>query len=117
MFHTEIDIDKKGNKHTHFYLTQGDTAVIISTPTKNGENIDISDVLKCMFKLEDDNKKGILAKQFEPAGDVFSIRLESEETTRFPVETLTYEIEYTFIDGTVNTPNRWKFDVDDQNSN
>ena len=117
MFYTQIDTDKKGRKHTHIFLTQGDTAIIKSTPRRNGEVIDISGVSKCMFKIEDENKKGILAKPFEPNEGIFSVRLESEETTLFPVETLTYEIEYTFIDGTVNTPNRWKFDVDEQNSN
>ena len=117
MLNWNIETDKWGNKQVRFFLTQGDTATIISNPTKNGEPIDLSNVSKCMFKLADSDNKGVFSKEFTPQDGYFSVTLESAETSTLPIDTLTYEVEYTFTDGTVNTPNRWKFDITDQNNN
>lgn len=116
MFFSKIETDKYGHQQVHFYLTQGDTGTIKSTPTQNGELIDLSNVVKCVFKLADSDNNGIFSQDFKPEDDVFSVTLESKDTANFPIDTLTYEVEYTFVDGVVNTPNRWKFDVLEQNN-
>ena len=51
MFKREIETDKFGNNQAHFYLTQGDSCTIYSTPYKNGEKLPVSEVEKCIFKL------------------------------------------------------------------
>lgn len=114
MFKSEIVTDKYGNLQTNFILTQGDTATIKSRPTKNKELINFDLVEKCMFKLSDSDYTEILAKEFIRGEDRYSVTLETEETTLLPVDKLIYEVEYTFTDGTVNTPNKGVFEVTDQ---
>lgn len=114
MFKSEIVTDKYGNPQTNFILTQGDTATIKSRPTKNKELIKFDLVEKCMFKLSDSDYSEILAKEFTRGGEIYSVTLESEETTLLPVDKLIYEVEYTFTDGTVNTPNKGVFEITDQ---
>lgn len=114
MFFSKQVTDKYGNKQVEFYLTQGDTAMFKSTPTKNGELIDFSSILKCVFKVSDSDYNEIFSKEFEKDTENFSVTLESNETSKFPIDTLIYEVEYTFIDGVVNTPNQGKLKILDQ---
>lgn len=114
MFFSEITTDKYGISHKDFYLTQGDTATIKSTPTQNGVPIDFDLIDKCLFKISDEDYKELLNKQFTREENDYSVTLESEDTYELPVEPLIYEVEYTFVDGTVNTPNNGKFEILDQ---
>lgn len=114
MFFSKVVTDKYGHSEKDLYLTQGDTATITSVPKQNGVLIDFTLIDKCIFKISDYEYKEIFQKECEELTDKYSVTLESEETFDLPIDTLRYEVEYTFIDGTVNTPNQGKFIVLDQ---
>lgn len=115
MLYSTIKTNKYGDSQISFYLTQGDTADFTAIPkTKDGEMLDLSLIEKCLFKLSDENWKEIFIKPFEKSEDGFKIRLESEETAKIPVGDYIYEVEYTFADGSVNTPNQSAFSIMDQ---
>lgn len=117
MFFSKDTTDRYGNAQKKFYLTQGDTATIKSTPTYNGELIDFDLISKCIFKLSDADYNELFQKEFTREDEGYSVTLESEDTSSLPIDTLFYEIEYTFVDGTVNTPNQGDFDILDQVQN
>lgn len=114
MFFSKTITDKYGNSQKTFYLTQGDTATFKSIPTRNGELIDFALIDKCVFKISDGDYKEILQKEFTEEEGKFSVTLTSEDTATLPIESLIYEIEYTFLDGTVNTPNQGILTILDQ---
>lgn len=114
MFKSEIVTDKYGNQQTNFILTQGDTATIKSRPTRNKEPISLDLIDKCIFKLSGSDYIEIFSKEFDKGEDRYSVTLETEETSILPVDKLIYEVEYTFTDGTVNTPNKGTFEITDQ---
>lgn len=114
MFKREIETDKFGNNQSHFYLTQGDSCTIYSTPYKNCEKLPVSEVEKCIFKLSNSDYVEEFRKEMQLEDDKFILRLTSEETGKFTIDTHLYEIEYTLVGGAINTPNQWKFDVLDQ---
>lgn len=114
MLYTETKTNKYGDTQINFYLTQGDTANFVATPMSDGALIDLSLISKCVFKLSDDSYKQVFAKDFTKTEDGFSVRLESEDTATIPVGSYIYEIEYTFVDGSVNTPNQSNFEILDQ---
>lgn len=114
MFFSKIVKDKYGYEQKIFYLTQGDTATFESIPTKDGTLIDMSLVEKCLFKISDIDFKEIIQKEFERGTGSFLVTLESEDTFNLPVDKLVYEVEYTFVDGTVNTPNQGTLMILDQ---
>lgn len=115
MLYSTIKTNKYGDSQISFYLTQGDTADFTAVPkTKDGQMVDLSLINKCLFKLSDENWQEIFVKPFETSEDGFKIRLESEETAKIPVGDYIYEVEYTFADGSVNTPNQSAFSIMDQ---
>lgn len=115
MFKAVREIDKYGDEQVKFILTQGDTAVLWSIPKKDGETISFDLIDKCLLKFSKrDNNKEIFSKEFENRDTYFAVRVESWESKELPLETLIYEIEYTFKDGTVNTPNRYYWTITDQ---
>ena len=114
MFKAVKETDKYGKVQTHFYLTQGDTCVIRSTPYKDGQKLEPDKVEKCLFKLSDTEYVEQFQKEMVLEGDKFVLRLTHDETSKFAIETHMYEIEYTLLGGAVNTPNQWKFDITDQ---
>ena len=114
MFSSETTTDRYGNSQKNFYLTQGDTATIKSTPTRSGELVDFDLISKCLFKLADADYNELFQKEFSREASDYSVTLESTETAGLPIDTLIYEIEYTFTDGTVNTPNQGDFVILDQ---
>ena len=115
MLYSEIVNTKYGGQQINFYLTQGDTADFTATPKmSDGTIVDFSLIDKCMFKLSDENYQEIFSKEFEKQESNFHVKLTSEETTKIPVGQYIYEVEYTFTDGTVNTPNQSNFEILDQ---
>lgn len=114
MFFSRTITDRFGYSQKNFYLTQGDTATIRSVPTKDGELIDFDSISKCRFKLSHDNYVEIFSKDFTPDTGYYTVTLETTDTEDLPLETLIYEVEYTFADGTVNTPNQGNFTILDQ---
>lgn len=114
MFKSVREEDKYGKTQVRFYLTQGDSAVIYSTPYKDNMKLNVDLVDKCIFKLSNQNYEEEFRKDMFLENDKFVLRLTSEETTKFSVDTHIYEIEYTLNGGIVNTPNQWKFDITDQ---
>ena len=116
MFKSTIETDKYGDNQKHYYLTQGDSFTIYATPKKDGQAISLDLISVCKFKLSD----SAYVKEFEKeltkneTAKRFELNVTSEESTNFDVASHIYEIEYTFKDGIVQTPNQWKFDVLDQ---
>lgn len=94
----------------NFYLTKGDTATITSVPKdENKELVDFSLIAKCEFRLLQDEKE-VFVKQFVQNSDNFSVRIESDESN-IDTDTYTYTVKYTFVDGSVATPNRGMFTI------
>lgn len=115
MLYSEIINTRYGGQQLNFYLTQGDTADFTAVPKmSDGTMLDLSLISKCVFKLSDENYQEIFSKEFERLDDGFHVRLTSEETTNIPIGEYIYEVEYTFTDGTVNTPNQSNFEILDQ---
>lgn len=116
MFKSEIENDKYGNSQTKFYLTQGDSCTIYSTPKRDGQAISLSLISEVKFKLSDSNYKQEFVKQLvaDTVNNKYILNLTSAETTLFDIATHIYEIEYTFVDGAVETTNQWKFQVINQ---
>lgn len=115
MLYSETVSTRYGGQQINFYLTQGDTADFTATPRmSDGTMLDLSLISKCMFKLSDENYQEVFSKEFEKTDTGFQVRLESAETTSIPVGEYIYEVEYTFTDGTVNTPNQSNFEILDQ---
>lgn len=115
MLYSEQITTKYGSKQIRFYLTQGDTAEFTAVPKmSDGTLADLNIITKCMFKLSDDSFKSVFAKEFTKTDSDFRVRLESEDTATIPVGSYIYEVEYTFADGTVNTPNQASFEILDQ---
>ena len=115
MLYSETVNTKYGGQQLNFYLTQGDTADFTAVPKlSDGTMLDLSLISKCMFKLSDENYQEVFSKEFEKTDTSFHVRLTSEETTTIAVGEYIYEVEYTFTDGTVNTPNQSNFEILDQ---
>lgn len=115
MLYSETVNTRYGGQQLNFYLTQGDTADFTAVPKmSDGSMVDLSLISKCMFKLSDENYQEVFSKEFEKTDDGFQVRLESDETTNIAVGEYIYEVEYTFTDGTVNTPNQSNFEILDQ---
>lgn len=115
MLYSETVNTRYGGQQLNFYLTQGDTADFTAVPKmSDGSMVDLSLISKCIFKLSDENYQEVFSKEFEKTDDGFQVRLESDETTNIAVGEYIYEVEYTFTDGTVNTPNQSNFEILDQ---
>lgn len=115
MFKSVKTQDGYGNKQTHYYLTQGDTCKITSTPYQNGEVV-TTGITKCVFKLATTDY--IAVKGFEeiemtkPTGsNSYELILSDTQTAKLKPGQYLYEIEYTLTDGSIATPNSWKFDI------
>lgn len=114
MLDSEVKKNSRGKTQKNFFLTQGDSATIYSTPKHNGSVIDISLVSKCVFKLSLDDYKQKFAKELDLQGDKYVLTLTSEDTNGLEITTYIYEFEYTFVDGSVNTPNMGEFTITEQ---
>ena len=96
----------------NFYLTRGDTATITSTPRdENKEIIEFGLIAKCEFILLEDDKE-IFSKEFHLGEDNLVVRIESSESD-IDADTYVYKVKYTFVDGSVATPNRGLFTIID----
>jgi len=118
MFRVTTETDKTYNKKQwRFWLTQGDSCTIRAIPKDdNGNLLDNDDIEKCRFTLADDDNVIVLEKDNLPYEDgKYVLRLTSEDTFPLDTDTYTYEFEYTLVGGEVHTPNRYKFEITDQN--
>ena len=117
MFVYEVEKDYFDKNQTHYWLTQGDSCGIISTPKDSeGNIIDPSQISFVKFKLIEPCTNKIV---FEKAMGLYStnkylLTLLSSESSELEVGKYNYEIEYTLSDGGVNTPNQWKFEIKPQ---
>ena len=114
MFKSVKETDKYGNEQTHYYLTQGDSCTITSTPYKDGEMVDVSEVSECKFKLASLDYNKEFGKDLYLSGDHFVLKLTHEDTKDWAVGQHIYEIEYLMKDDDVQTPHSWKFDIVNQ---
>lgn len=118
MFRWVKETDRTYNKtQWHFYLTQGDSCVIRFIPnTDDGSLLDLNDVQKCRFTIADGDDNIILEKDNLPLEDgKFVLRLLPEDTAALETGSYTYEFEVTLVGGGVHTPNRYKFEITEQN--
>ena len=114
MFIYEKETDRYEKVQTHYWLTQGDSCGIVSTPKDSeGNIISPSQISLVKFKLVDPcTSKVIYEKQMGIySTNKYLLNILSSESTEFPVGKYFYEIEYTLADGGVNTPNQWKFEI------
>lgn len=113
MFTSILEEDKYGISQKKFFLTQGDSCGIVSTPTnEDGEIVDASLIKKAVFKLMDNSYNISFEKELDFYKDgKYILHLTSEDTSKFSVGDHRYEIEYQLIDGGVNTTNSWKFTI------
>lgn len=95
-----------GELVTNLELRQGDTGLLRVNPkTKStGEPIDFNLIDKIVFKFSGDNYKEVYSKILEQYEDYFLLRVESHESVSFDADSFIYEIECTFMDGSVDTP-------------
>ena len=116
MFRAVTETDKTYNKiQKHYYLTQGDSKTIRSTPKDSAGNVIMPiDINKCIFKISDLDNNEELKKELPEEDGKYVCRLSSEDTAKLEVGKHIYEFEYTLVGGEVNTPNRWYFDITDQ---
>ena len=118
MFKVKTETDKTYNKiQWHFWLTQGDSCTIRAIPLdEDGNALSITDISKCRFTLADSDNKIVLEKDNLPAENgKYVLRLSTGDTANLSIDTFIYEFEYTLVGGEVHTPNRWQFDITDQN--
>lgn len=113
MFKSVKEQDSLGNKQTHYYLTQGDTCKITSTPYKDGEVL-TTGVSQCVFKLATPNY--IAVKNFEEVamtkvGNTYELNISDTQSASLTPGQYLYEIEYKMTDNSVATPHSWKFDI------
>lgn len=117
MFIYETEEDKYGKQQVHYWLTQGDTCGIISTPKNDdGTIVDpaLIDVVKFKLYKNDSSKECIFQKEMGLYDtNKYLFKMTSSENV-FDLGKYKYEIEYTFIDGDVNTPNQWYFEIIEQ---
>lgn len=134
MFKSTKEQDGYKNTQTHYYLTQGDSCSIVATPHKNGVDV-TNNVSMCLFKLGTSSNKQVDLAELDSKGEIikddkgnpqyifpitmekntsgsgFVLNLSSKITSRLTAGSYNYEIEYTMTDGSVQTPNAWKFDI------
>lgn len=111
MFKSVKEQDSFKNTQTHYYLTQGDSCVITSTPYRNGELVSTGEIEQCMFKLATSDYKLKFSKPMTVSQNgSYVLTLTSDETELLNAGSYIYEIEYT-IDGEDYTPHSWKFDI------
>lgn len=113
MFKSVKEQDSFKNTQTHYYLTQGDSCTITSTPYKNGE-IE-ANVSKCVFKLATSDYKAVKTIDMtKGTNGSYVLNLRSTDTAELNAGSYIYEIEYTIGTGEnaeVQTPHSWKFDI------
>lgn len=114
MFKAVQETDRYNNPQVHYYLTQGDSCTIRSTPYKDGQILSPDSIEKCVFKLSDDSYVEEFSKELPEEDGKYVLRLTSEESAYLEIATHIYEFEYTLVGGEVHTPNQWEFDIVDQ---
>lgn len=117
MFIYQTEEDKYGKSQVHYWLTQGDTCGIISTPkNEDGTIVDPALISVVKFKLykNDNTRECVFQKNMTiTQTNKYLFKFLSSENT-LPLGKYKYEIEYTFDDGDVNTPNQWYFEIIEQ---
>ena len=113
MFKAIKELDKFKNYQTHYYLTQGDSCVITSTPMRNGEIVK-SGIEECKFKFADSSYEQIFSIVMTPdtsGNGTYVAKITTSYTHNRAPGQYFYEIEYKMTDGSIQTPNSWKFDI------
>lgn len=118
MFKWEKETDKYNGKQLRYYLTQGDSCGIRFRPidTETKEAVEHTLIRQILFKLykNDGSRECVFHKAFAyEDNETWLFDMLSEENV-FPVDRYKYEIEVTFIDGSVNTPCQWYFEITEQ---
>lgn len=118
MFKWKVEEDKYESEQIRYYLTQGDTCGLKFRPInpETGEAVSHALISRILFKLykNDSSRECIYHKEFSYLDNEYWLfKMLSEENT-FAVGRYKYEIEVTMLDGDVNTPNQWYFEIIEQ---
>ena len=111
MFKAIKEIDEFNQEQVHYYLTQGDSCKITSTPYIDGEQVDSSLIEKCVFKIANLSKKLVKEIELEENSGVWVLKITSKISQELLPTQYVYEIEYRMKNKDVHTPNSWKFDI------
>lgn len=117
MFIFEKEEDMFGKPQVHYWLTQGDSCSIQSTPYDDkGEIVDPTLIAAVKFKIYNTKTRIIVFEKQMTVFDSNSYLLEmtAEESAAIPLGDYRYEIEYTFTGGAVQTPNQYDFTITEQ---
>ena len=117
MFYWRVEKDSLNKTQLHYYLTQGDSCGIKFRPINpdTQEAIDHSLIRQILFKLYNkDTKLCVFHKAFSYDNEENWMFILLPEENIFPLSRYKYEIEVTFVDGGVNTPCQWYFDIMEQ---
>lgn len=111
MFYSQQIKKGEGIWQTNFFLTQGDLAVIKSTPTINDGSISPSDISGVEFVLATKDGVNVTTQSFTSQDDSYVLSLTSNTTNNFAVGTYDYHIKYTLTGGNKFTTNQGEFTV------
>lgn len=115
MVYSIKEIDDFGKEQLHYYIKQGDSFSIYSTPIRDGEVLSSSLIESCVFVLGTLSHKKVLEKNMElltsATKTTYALSLSSEETSLLSSGQYLYEIRYRLNSGFKDTTNAWKFDV------
>ena len=122
MFKAIKEIDEFNQEQTHYYLTQGDSCKITSTPKIDGVVVPISKIEKCVFKIANLSRKLVKEIQLQPndESNFYVLSITSDISEALLPTQYVYEIEYTMEKNNPNdesekaeihTTNAWKFDI------
>lgn len=113
MFKAIKEIDEFNQEQIHYYLTQGDSCKITSTPYIDDMIVPSSKIKKCVFKIANLSKKLIKEIDFNlvEGSNVYALEITSAISKELPPTQYVYEVEYIMSNDDVYTPNSWKFDI------
>lgn len=122
MFKAIKEVDEFNQEQTHYYLTQGDSCKITSTPKIDGVIVPISKIEKCVFKLANLSRKLVKEIPLEPnlESNFYVLSITSKISKDLLPTQYYYEIEYIMKKvnpdneeeiAEIHTTNAWKFDI------
>ena len=117
MVYYKVVTDKSGKQVKNYYMTQGDTFQNqISITDKNGEEVSPNLIVEVRFKLSDLDYKEEYKQLYEYNDTMhkWTIQIDSDETSKWAVDTHIYEYEILYSGGVVSTPVQAKFTVQNQ---
>lgn len=111
MVNYKTKTDKYGNTLVEYEVLQGDTFQLSISLKSDGQDIDLEMLSSVVFKISDEDYNEVYNSEFEYEQESgrFLMSMPSEETAKMETDTsYIYEIQVTFVDGTVVSPTQSK---------